>query len=176
MVNKREKAHSFDDFFDDDQFWNITDMIEQIIDRLEINMDDLPNEPLVYGFSVTHRSGEDPEVREFGSVLGEEGVCNTKGNSLSVDERAPLIDVVEIEDSVYITVEIPGMDKEDISLNATNSFVELDAIHDTRQYSEVIDLPVRIDPDSGKATYRNGVLEVVFKIVDGINRSSVIIE
>ncbi|MEA1985447.1 MAG: archaeal heat shock protein Hsp20 [Euryarchaeota archaeon] len=176
MVDKREKAHSFDDFFDDDQIQNITDMIEQIIDRLEINMDDLSNEPLVYGFSVTHRSGGNPGVREFGSIPGDEGICSTGDGNLRVDERVPLIDVVEIEDSVHITAEIPGMEKEDISLNATDSSVELYATHNTRQYSEVIDLPVKVDPDSGKATYRNDVLEVVFKIVESPKKSSILIE
>ncbi|MFB6093837.1 MAG: Hsp20 family protein, partial [Halanaeroarchaeum sp.] len=40
-------------------------------------------------------------------------------------------------------------------------YLTISAASDVREYDERISLPSRVDPDSGTASYNNGVLEVV---------------
>jgi len=44
------------------------------------------------------------------------------------------------------------------------------------KYSERVELPVKVDPQSARATYKNGVLEVTFKRLESSSRTSINIE
>jgi HSP20 family protein len=57
---------------------------------------------------------------------------------------------------------MPGITKEDVSLEISGTVLNITA-HGDRKYSERVELPARVVADSAKATYKNGVLEVVFK-------------
>jgi len=39
-----------------------------------------------------------------------------------------------------------------------------------------VELPVKVDPQSAKATYKNGVLEVTFKRLESSSQTSINIE
>jgi len=77
----------------------------------------------------------------------------------AIDEvREPLADVFEDKDHVKLYIELPGVEKEDIQLNATESQVEVKA----KNFYKGIDLPTRdVEFDKASANYKNGVLEVV---------------
>ncbi|MEM4564169.1 MAG: Hsp20 family protein, partial [Desulfurococcaceae archaeon] len=51
---------------------------------------------------------------------------------------------------------IVSEDKKKLTIRASN---------EERKYYKEVDLPAPVDPESGKATYKNGVLEVRFKKV-----------
>ena len=148
MVRKRRSF--FDDFFGQD--------FEEIIDQMLKNLQEGQEpKPFIYGFSMTQRPGEEPEVREFGNI-------QPFGRSIKrEEERKPLIDVMETKDEVHVIAELPGVDRTDIWLDATDSRLDIKAQNDFRKYSERVELPVKVDPRSAKATYRNGVLEVKLK-------------
>lgn len=90
--------------------------------------------------------------------------------------RKPFIDIVETDKEVVATVEMPGLNKEDIKINLTEDRLEISAetkqdeekkekgyIYKERRsgsYYRSISLPSSIDPDNAKATYNNGVLEI----------------
>jgi HSP20 family protein len=78
-------------------------------------------------------------------------------------ERKPLIDVMKDDDAVTVIVEMSGVEKEDIDIKASETHVEINAEGEDRKYSEKVDLGCKIIPDSHKARYNNGVLEIVFK-------------
>ena len=162
MAERKRRRNLFDDIFGADNFEDIESVLDHIFNEMGVSMDDLSNQPFVYGFSVSQRPGEDPEIREFGNVPNEAGDIKPTGQQMQIGERKPLVDVFETEDRVHIVAEMPGIEKEDILLDATDSTVELKATHGERKYSEYIELPVKVDPDSAKATYLNGVLEVIF--------------
>jgi HSP20 family protein len=114
-------------------------------------------EPFIYGFSMTQHPGEAPKVREFGNV-------QPFGKRVRMEEeRTPLIDVMETKDEVHIIAEMPGVDRTDVQLEATESRLDIRAQNEARKYSESVELPVKVDRNSAKATYRNGVLEVRLK-------------
>lgn len=71
--------------------------------------------------------------------------------------REPLIDVVEEGDEIVVVAEVPGVAKEDIKLDLTDEGLEIEA--GDRFYKSVA-LPEGVTLDKGKASYKNGVLEV----------------
>jgi HSP20 family protein len=85
------------------------------------------------------------------------------GDKHYLDIRRPLIDILEAEETVHVIAEIPGIEKENILLNATDLILDIETIDGNPKYSERVEMPVKVDPQSAKATYKNGVLEVTFK-------------
>jgi len=91
--------------------------------------------------------------------------------------RLPLSDVKETDKDVIATIEIPGIEKEDVQLNLTDTTLELkvEKKHETKMQDQNVireerayrgfyrsmDLPCKIVPDQAKASCKNGVLEVV---------------
>ena len=63
---------------------------------------------------------------------------------------------------VHILAEFPEIGKEDLLLRATAQNLEI-KVTGPPEYSEDVELPVRVDPKSAKASYKNGVLEVTFR-------------
>ncbi|MGC8993796.1 MAG: Hsp20/alpha crystallin family protein [Pyrobaculum sp.] len=75
--------------------------------------------------------------------------------------------LVEEGDEVRIEIDMPGLEPSDISLSVTKDGTALRAegARGDRKYSKHIRLPVKIDPGSVSALYRNGVLIIVAKKV-----------
>lgn len=90
--------------------------------------------------------------------------------------RKPFIDIAETDKEVIATVDMPGLNKEDIKINLTEDRLEISAetkqdeekkekgyIYKERRsgsYYRSISLPSSIDSDNAKASYNNGVLEI----------------
>ena len=138
--------------------YNIFGNLDEIIERMfeSIEMDEIKIRPVIYGFSLTQRPGEEPEIQEFGNL-------RPSSHGFEVGERKPIIDVLESEDEVHVIAEIPGVDKEDIKLDATETSLGISAKTESTEYSEHVDLPVSVHIDSAKASYKNGVLDVTLK-------------
>ena len=79
--------------------------------------------------------------------------------------REPLTDICESKDEVYITLEIPGVEKKDVDLQITDDELSVSVTHPQRNYHKDIQFPYGIDPGSVKATYKNGVLDITPKKV-----------
>ena len=95
---------------------------------------------------------------------------------LPAQARQPFIDIIEGDKELIATAEIPGLEKEDISINLTSDRLEISAetkkeekteeegyIYRERhsgKYYRAISLPSTVDPDDAKASYKNGVLEI----------------
>jgi len=134
--------------------------------------------PLVYGYSMTIGPDGKPKVREFGNVkspnqLGVTGTIRNAANSSSQQisaEREPLVDVNTTDKEVKVVLEIPGVKKEDIKINAFDEAVEVIANNPQRKYHKTIDLPKEANPEAAKSTYQNGILEIVFNKRDNAKR------
>lgn len=95
---------------------------------------------------------------------------------LAIDMHTPNSDIIEKDDHVIVRVDLPGVGKEDIILTVTDSNIEVRAqkkqevkvqkkgyYRHERSYGgfyRVIPLPSGVNPDSAKASFKNGVLEV----------------
>lgn len=115
--------------------------------------------PYVYGFSVTIGPDGKPIIREFGNVR------RVRGRPSIIEEREPLVDVFESEDEVTVVAEMPGVEKDkiDVKVSDDGKTLIINASNEKRRYYKEVELPVKVDPSSAKAIYKNGVLEVKLK-------------
>ena len=98
-------------------------------------------------------------------MSGKGGVHFEHNTSASTNVEAGSdvhMDIHETDDEVRIVADIPGVDKEAIDLKCDGRTLNLNAASDSREYREQVSLPVPVDEQSARATYNNGVLEVVF--------------
>jgi len=120
--------------------------------------------PFVYGYSFSMGPDGKPVIREFGNVKpslkgGPTGVVRPQ---LDVKEdREPLVDTIVNPDTVKVVAELPGVEKPDISLECDGHKLTLKVDTDKRRYYKELELPVEVDPDTSKASYKNGVLELL---------------
>lgn len=172
--DRKKRRNFFDEIFGIDPLEDMDEMFERLSRAMGMNVENFGQHPFVYGFSVTQRPGEEPEIREFGNIptFKQTGT----GEKHYLDTRKPLIDVLEAEETVHVIAEIPGIEKENIRLNATDLILDIETIDGNPKYSERVELPVKVDPQSAKATYKNGVLEVTFKRLESSSRTSINIE
>ena len=116
--------------------------------------------PFVYGYSVTIGPDGKPVIREFGNVKPSLAA----GSKFALkDEREPLIDVMSSGDEIKVIAELPGVNKEEIKVMATEDTVTIQADTPERKYRKDIELPDEVDPTSAKSVYKNGILEITFK-------------
>ena len=129
--------------------------------------------PIIYGYSVTIGPDGKPHVREFGNVKPSGNKGGTAAAAAAAAdgpgpisqitaEREPLVDVNETEKEVIVILEMPGVKKENIKVNAAEGLVEVRSDDPARKYHRTIDLPEGVDIETARSKYNNGVLEVTF--------------
>lgn len=120
--------------------------------------------PLVYGYSMTIGPDGRPKVREFGNVKRPEGFgFGLRPSKAQIaGEMEPLIDVATTDKEVRVTVEMPGVSKDKIKIDAYDNTVEVKSEDPKRKYHKVIDLPLEADLETAKSKYNNGILEISF--------------
>ena len=126
------------DFIGDDEFEKIFDEMQKWFDSS--NFKDLfedmlhggiePNKSFIRGLSFKIGPDGKPRIQEFGNRPTK----TPKGNSMISEEREPLTDIIEGKDDVAITIEIPGVEKEDINLNIKESNFEIKVDAPQRRY------------------------------------------
>lgn len=110
--------------------------------------------PFVYGFRITIGPDGRPVVEEFGNVRREAGRPKIS------EEREPLVDVFEDDRNVVVVAELPGVDRDKIKVRALERKLVIQATDKNRKYYKEVSLPKPVKPETAKATYKNGVLEV----------------
>ncbi|HDS59224.1 MAG TPA: Hsp20/alpha crystallin family protein [Thermoplasmatales archaeon] len=116
--------------------------------------------PYVYGWSLRVGPDGKPHFQEFGNVPEERRLG---GATEGMKRREPLVDVVEEDDAITITAEVPGVDKKDIDLEITEDTLTISVDKEERPYYKEIRLPAEVDHDSAQASYQNGILDIELK-------------
>ena len=107
--------------------------------------------PFVYGFSYTAEPGKEPVFREFGNIKPSyRGIEPSEG-------REPLVDVMSEKDKYKIFAELPWVEKDQVKLDVADDSVQIKT-DDEKKFYKMIYLDSTIDPDSAKASYKNGIL------------------
>ena len=122
--------------------------------------------PFVYGYSFSQGPDGKPVIREFGNVKPSirGGPFGMSKPSLDVkEEREPLVDTIVQSDNVKVVAELPGVEKSDIALECDGRNLVLKVDTDKHRYYKSLELPVEVDPDTSKASYKNGVLELILR-------------
>ncbi len=174
--------------FDDDLFAGFPefDKIEEMMNKLMKGMFDSKGmfpafgsgdgKPIVYGFSMKTGPDGKPVISEFGNVKPgtvriEGGSPGKRGNArmptaapIITDAREPLIDVMLRDEDIIVIAELPGVGKEDISLEALDGALEIKVDVPGRRYYKSVKLPAEVKTGDIDATYNNGVLEVRLRL------------
>jgi HSP20 family protein len=138
--------------------------IDQMIDSMFKTASSLgqssDSNSIFYGYQVNVGPDGKPHVQEFGNVKP------TPRGTFEVGSREPFVDVVtnDKDQTLKVVAEMPGIQKEDIELQATEDSLTVRAKNNDRNYETSVPLKVPVDPNTAKASYRNGVLEVVLKM------------
>ena len=135
-------------------------LLEEEFDRIMREGRGEKRGPYYYGVRITIGPDGVPRIEEFGNIKR-----GRRGRPLITEEIEPLVDVIEHGDEVWVVAELPGVDKDKIKVKAQESKLIIKAENGRKYYKEV-DLPAKVDPNSAKASYRNGVLEVKLKKIE----------
>ena len=162
---RRRRNWPFDDFDDFDSLFDMD--MDREFERMRRMMDVMMEramsgdmgEPMVYGFSMKVGPDGKPVIQEFGNTRPMKRI-ESESSGFS---REPLTDVMESEDKINITVELPGVSKEDIDLRVTKDRAVINVDNASRKYYKEIPLKEEVDPDDVKATYNNGILDITLK-------------
>src|SRR3972149_1736347 len=132
-------------FFDAD-----FDRLFKRMSRSFMNLDDIFDEtketgdiqrygPFYYGYTMTVGPDGKPVVKEYGNV--KPGLLPTS------DTREPLVDTLvdEKEKVLKLVAEMPGVEK---------------------KYHAKVPITQKVDENSAKASYKNGILELRFNLVE----------
>ncbi|MDG6903140.1 MAG: Hsp20/alpha crystallin family protein, partial [Nitrososphaerota archaeon] len=88
--------------------------------------------------------------------------------------RSPISEqlVDEKNGLLRIILEMPGVEKEDIRVDATEESAGIAAERGEKHYRADLALKAPVKPESGKAEYKNGMLEISFSLKDKANKGS----
>jgi len=113
-----------------------------------------------YGYTMTVGPDGKPVVKEYGNV--KPGLLPTS------DTREPLVDIIvdEKEKVVKLIAEMPGVEKTDVKVVVENKIVDLSAEHGKKKYHVKVPVKYKVDENSAKASYKNGILQIVFKLLE----------
>lgn len=116
--------------------------------------------PYYYGYTMTVGPDGKPVVKEYGNL--KPGLLPTS------DTRESIVDTIvdEKEKVVKLIAEIPGVEKTDVKIVVENRTVDLSAEHDGKKYHVKVPLKYKVDENSAKASYKNGILQITFKQVE----------
>lgn len=135
----------------DDIFNGMFREFEEIERRMTQAFNDQKNGVKTYGY-VTYRGPDgQTHTREFG---------NTAPALSMPDDGGFFADVSQEGNIVRAVADIPGASKDDIDLSCTDSTMTISANVRGRKLSRTLALPCDIKPESAKADFNNGVLEV----------------
>ena len=153
--------------FFDDEF----DRLFKKMSRSFMNLDDIFEEaketgdiqrygPFYYGYTMTIGPDGKPVVKEYGNV--KPSLLPTS------DTREPLVDTLvdEKEKVLKLVAEMPGVEKKDVKVVVEEKTVNIDAEHGEKKYHAKVPIKYKVDKDSAKASYTNGILELKFNLVE----------
>ncbi len=114
--------------------------------------------PYYYGYTMTVGPDGRPVVKEYGNI--KPGLLPTS------EEREPMVDTIvdEKERLLKLVAEMPGVEKGDVKVVVEGDTVRIDAERGQKKYHAAVPVRHKVDKDSAKASYRNGILELVFRL------------
>ncbi len=158
----------------EDKRKNLRDVLDELdgyFEELEKEMQDAVRKglsgsagfegPFMAGFSFNVGPEGKPSIQFFGD------------NPAHIDgPRAPLAEQIIDEKSgiLHLVLDMPGVEKEDIEVSATEDSALVEAEREDRNYRAELRLKAQVDPESGTAEYKNGVLEISFPLRDKTNK------
>ena len=148
----------FDDEFDrlfkrmSRSFFDVDELFEEVKQAGNVSG------PFYYGYTMTVGPDGKPVVKEYGNV--KPGLLPT------AESREPLVDTIvdDKEGELKLVAEMPGVEKSDINVVVEGKTVNIDAERGQKKYHVKVPVKNKVDEGSAKASYKNGILELTFKL------------
>ena len=150
-------------------YYDEIDSLFKRMSRSVMNLDEIFDEsnksgtiqsygPFYYGYTMTTGPDGTPVVKEYGNVQ--------PGQLPTSDIREPLVDTLVDEKEKVLTrvAEMPGVEKKDVKVVVEDKTVCIDAEHGEKKYHAKVPIQQKVNKDSAKASYTNGILELKFKL------------
>ncbi|MFI5412652.1 MAG: Hsp20/alpha crystallin family protein [Candidatus Micrarchaeales archaeon] len=115
------------------------------------------SEPITYRFNIELSPTPQQEQLKF-------------SRSPSEDARDILVDTIEREKEIAVIAELPGVERREITIIASHNEVSIEN-KSKPKLNRKIRLKGTVDPDSGIAKFRNGILEITFSKSSYSNKS-----
>ena len=135
--DRRKQKKPFDFFGIDDDFERLFSQMERMWERAfkDLSFDYIePGRSFVHGFNINIGPDGKPRIQEF----GHRPQRITDSKNYMIDERDPLTDVIEGEKDVSITIEIPGVDKSEISGPTTAVSPVIGVGYSTHEFGKIL--------------------------------------
>jgi len=147
-------------------FGNLDDVFEMLKNTSGVSG------PIIYGYTMTVGPDGKPVIQEYGNVkpdmlpTADSCGCSNHSQSPVVEKREPLIDTLvdDKEKTLKIVAEMPGVEKTDVSVVVNDDIVHIDAERGEKKYHVNVPIQHKVESDSPKATYKNGILELTFNL------------
>lgn len=117
------------------------------------------SQPIVWGYSVNVGPDGVPHVQQFGNAgVGQQ--------ALEEGWREPFTtSVVDAENNVVrITAELPGITKDQLSVEVLPQSVRIEANGTERKYRTEVPCNVELEANSAEADYNNGILGITVRL------------
>ena len=128
--------------------------------------------PIYYGYTMTVGPDGRPVIQEYGNVkpdtlpTASSCGCASQSHEPIAEKREPLIDTLvdDKEQTLKIVAEMPGVEKTDVKVVVDEDIIHIDAEHGEKSYHVNVPIQHKVESDSPKATYTNGILELTFNL------------
>ncbi|MBU1344136.1 MAG: Hsp20/alpha crystallin family protein [Proteobacteria bacterium] len=111
----------------------------------------------VYGINVRTLKDGRPFVQSFGNIK------KTPDGPVVEEVREPIIDLFEEKGTTQIIAEMPGIDQEDIVVEAKDDIIIISASTNLRKYQKEVLLSKPVNQKNMEWSYKNGVLVITIK-------------
>ena len=135
-------------------FFNLDDIFE------EFKTKGTNSNQCCYGYTMTLGPDGRPVVKEYGNI--------NPGLLPASNIREPMVDAIvdEKEKLVRLIAEMPGVEKSDVEILVQDKLVDISAEHGEKKYHVQVPIKNKVDENSAKASYKNGILEIVFNLIE----------
>lgn len=178
-IDKSRSEKDVRNFFDSFWSWNPTSSYHNIFNDFENHFRDIekrmqrfqkgfitgqmdgidPKTTKIYGWSYSMGPDGKPHFKEFGNMPH----LPSNKQQLIQGNRDPPIDIQEGEKEIYVTIELPGVDKKDINLELTKETLSITIQKNETNYQKEIKLPKEINDNKSEAAYNNGILSITLQ-------------
>ena len=150
----RDVLDELDDYFEDLER-EIQEVVKRSLESAKLGS------PFVAGFTFNVGPKGKPSIQVFGDSPVRHDGSRSPISEQVIDEKSGVL---------RLLLEMPGVEKDDIKVEATEEAATITAENGNRKYRAEMHLKSQVRPDSGKAEYKNGILEISFSLMDKDNK------
>ncbi len=149
--------------------WNIDDDFDKIFERIfkqlgfpeRLDPENSNLKKWSYGYSMIRGPDGKPVIKEWGTAFPKAPMIEKLN-----DELLSQVDIDRANKTARVIVELPGLTKESIKITGTETSIRITASNELRKIDTEILVSAKVDPKTARATYNNGVLDVMLELIE----------